>query len=113
MHLIWRESCGLWEAPVFCWAKGAADTAAFIGDLRVRKVTQRISPEANVRVSGKPRGTAIDQRTTRHPGHIASQRIRKRIEEAFGWIKTTGNRAKTRHRGLQGVGWRFILTAAA
>ena len=38
---------------------------------------------------------------------------RKRIEEGFGWIKTTGGLAKTRHRGLDRVGWMFKLTAAA
>ncbi|MCY4498686.1 MAG: IS5/IS1182 family transposase, partial [Rhodospirillaceae bacterium] len=36
---------------------------------------------------------------------------RKRIEEGFGWIKTTGGLAKTRHRGLDRVGWMFSLAA--
>ena len=62
---------------------------------------------------GKRRSTRIDRRTTRHPGYAASQRLRKRIEEGFGWIKTTGGMAKTRHRGLDRVGWMFTLTAAA
>ena len=53
------------------------------------------------------------RRTTRHPGYAASQRLRKCIEEGFGWIKTTGGLAKTRHRGLDRVGWMFSLTAAA
>ncbi|MGP1347471.1 MAG: IS5 family transposase [Phycisphaerales bacterium] len=91
----------------------AYDVAAFVGDLRARKVTPHIAIDGNVRVSGKPRKTAIDGRTTRHPGYVVSQRIRKRIEEGFGWIKTTGNLAKTRHRGLERVGWNFALTAAA
>ena len=39
--------------------------------------------------------------------------MRKRIEEAFGWIKTTGTMRKTRHRGTARVGWMFTLTAAA
>jgi hypothetical protein len=42
-----------------------------------------------------------------------SQRIRKRIEEAFGWIKMPGGLRKTRHRGLERVGWSFTFTAAA
>jgi hypothetical protein len=42
-----------------------------------------------------------------------SQRLRKRVEESFGWIKTTGNLAKTRHRGCDHVGRTFTLTAAA
>ena len=59
------------------------------------------------------RRSAIDRRTTRHPGYQASQRVRKRIEEAFGWIKTVGGLRKTRHRGPERVGWMFTLTAAA
>ena len=39
--------------------------------------------------------------------------MRKRIEEAFGWIKTVGGLRKTRHRGTARVGWMFTLTAAA
>jgi Transposase DDE domain len=42
-----------------------------------------------------------------------SQRLRKRIEEGFGWIKTTAGFRKTRHRGTVRVGWLFTLTAAA
>ena len=94
-------------------ADKAYDVRAFIEDLRARKVTPHITIDGNVRVSGKPRSTAIDKRTTRHPGYDVSQRIRKRIEESFGWIKTTGNLAKTRHRGLQRVGWSFTLAVAA
>ncbi|MBW2135842.1 MAG: transposase, partial [Deltaproteobacteria bacterium] len=59
------------------------------------------------------RKSAIDGRTTRHPGYALSQRLRKRVEEIFGWMKTVGNLRKTRHRGLERVGWMFILTAAA
>ncbi len=59
------------------------------------------------------RRSAIDRRTTRHAGYTLSQRARKRIEEAFGWMKTTGGLRKTRHRGLDRVGWAFTLTAAA
>jgi transposase len=94
-------------------ADKAYDVRAFVEDLRERAVTPHIAIDGNVRVTGRPRSTAIDKRTTRHPGYAVSQRIRKRIEEGFGWIKTTGNLAKTRHRGLQRVGWAFTLTAAA
>jgi hypothetical protein len=45
------------------------------------------------------RRSAIDGRSTRHPGYAASIRIRKQIEEVFGWAKTCGNLRKTRHRG--------------
>jgi Transposase DDE domain len=59
------------------------------------------------------RKSAIDGRTTRHPGYAVSQRLRKRVEEIFGWMKTVGNLRKTRHRGEDRVGWGFTLTAAA
>jgi hypothetical protein len=58
------------------------------------------------------RNSAIDGRTTRHPGYVISQRLRKRVEEIFGWMKTVGNLRKTRHRGQERVGWAFTLTAA-
>ena len=50
---------------------------------------------------------------TRHPGYAASQRIRKRIEEAFGWMKTVGGLRKTKLRGLPRVDWAFTFIAAA
>ena len=87
--------------------------AAFVDALRDRAVTPHIAVDGHVRKTGKPRATRIDRRTTRHPGYAASQRLRKRIEEGFGWIKTTGGLAKTRHRGLDRVGWMFTFTAAA
>lgn len=94
-------------------ADKAYDVSAFVGELRAREVTPHIAIDGHVRVSGKPRKSAIDKRTTRHSGYAASQRIRKRIEEGFGWIKTTGHLAKTRHRGLARVRWAFTFRVAA
>jgi IS5 family transposase len=94
-------------------ADKAYDVRSFVEGLRERRVTPHIAIDGHVRVTGRPRKTAIDKRTTRHPGYAASQRLRKRIEESFGWIKTTGNLAKTRHRGCDRVGWTFTLTAVA
>ena len=59
------------------------------------------------------RSSAIDGRTTRHGGYPVSQRIRKRIEEAFGWIKTVAGQEKTKFRGVDRVGWAFTFAAAA
>ena len=59
------------------------------------------------------RASTIDGRTTRHAGYIVSQRIRKRIEEVFGWIKTVAGHARTKFRGRERVGWAFALAAAA
>ena len=87
-------------------ADKAYDAADFVASLRVMKVTPHVAQNTS-------RRSAIDGRTTRHAGYVVSQRVRKRIEEAFGWIKTTGGLRKTRHRGTARVGWMFALTAAA
>ena len=50
--------------------------------------------------SSSQRGSNIDGRTTGHVGYAISQRVRKRVEEVFGWIKTVGNFRKTRYIGL-------------
>lgn len=89
------------------------DVTDFISDPRTRKVTPHIAVNDHLTKTGKRRKTAIDGRTTRHPGYAAGLRIRKRIEEIFGWIKTTGGSRKTRHGGRDRVGWMFTLTAAA
>ena len=94
-------------------ADKAYDVADFVDALRSLTVTPHIAVDGHITKTGKRRKTRIDRRTTRHPGYAASQRLRKRIEEGFGWIKTTGGLAKTRHRGLDRVGWMFTLTAAA
>ena len=94
-------------------ADKAYDVTAFVEDLRDRAVTPHIAIDGHLTKTGKRRKTAIDRRTTRHAGYVESQRWRKRIEEGFGWVKTTGGLAKTRHRGLDRVGWMFTFTVAA
>ncbi len=59
------------------------------------------------------RRSAIDGRTTRHPGYAVSQTVRMRIEETFGWTKSTAVLRKTHHRGLARVGWMFTLANTA
>jgi transposase len=88
-------------------ADKAYDVAEFVADLRALKVTPHVAQNTTNRRS------AIDRRTTRHAGYAISQRLRPRIEESFGWIKTVGGLRKTRHRGTARVGWLFTLTAAA
>lgn len=68
---------------------------------------------ASPHVAQKDKGTSIDQRTTRHEGYRTSQRVRKRVEEIFGWLKTTGGLRKARHRGLNKVGWMFEFSLTA
>jgi hypothetical protein len=85
----------------------AYDTRDFVAEMRRLGVTPHVSQNT------KGRRSAIDGRTTRHAGHAISVRIRKRIEEVFGWIKTVGGLRKTRHRGTPRVGWMFTFVAAA
>jgi len=84
------------------------DTKDFVEEMRGLEVTPHVSQ--NVSRKG---GSAIDGRTTRHAGYAVSLRVRKRIEEAFGWIKTIGNLRKTRHRGIAKVDWYFTLAISA
>ncbi|MBI1293201.1 IS5 family transposase [bacterium] len=88
-------------------ADKAYDTEDFVNELRSMKVTPHVAQNTSGRRS------AIDGRTTRHGGYVASQRIRKRIEEAFGWIKTVAGQDKTKFRGRDSVGWAFTFAAAA
>jgi hypothetical protein len=71
----------------------------------------KVTPHVAQNIRG--RSSAIDGRTTRHAGYGVSQRIRKRIEEAFGWIKTVAGQDKTKFRGRDRVGWAFTFAAAA
>jgi len=89
------------------------DVRAFIQELRKRKVTPHIARNDHQTKTGKTRTSAVDGRTTRHPGYAISLRIRKRIEEVFGWAKGPCGLRKTRHKGTDRVGWVFTLTAAA
>jgi IS5 family transposase len=83
------------------------DAADFVEELR----TLNVRPHVAQNTSG--RRSAIDRRTTRHKGYGSSQRIRKRIEEAFGWIKGIAGLRQTKLRGLSKVDWAFTFAAAA
>lgn len=88
-------------------ADKAYDAEDFVNELKSMNVRPHVAQNTNGRRS------AIDGRTTRHPGYAMSQKIRKRIEEGFGWIKTVGGQRKTRFRGRDRVGWAFTFAAAA
>ena len=89
------------------------DVTAFVKDLRRRRVTPHIAVDRRVSKHGVRRRSAVDLRTTRHPGYAISQRIRKRIEEIFGWTKSAAGMRQTKFRGIERVGWAFSLAAAA
>jgi transposase len=80
------------------------DAEDFVNEARSMNVTPH--------VAAKKTGSAIDSRTTRHAGYAVSQRIRKRIEEVFGWGKTVGPLAQTMLRGAERVGAQFTFTVA-
>ena len=79
-------------------ADKAYDTNEFVDTLRERTVTPHVAQNTN-----RPGGSAIDQRTTRHPGYAVSQKTRKRIEEIFGWAKTVGLIRQVKLRGIERI----------
>jgi transposase len=83
------------------------DTRACVAAMRQRRVTPHVAQNTSGRRS------AIDGRTTRHPGYGVSQRLRKRVEEIFGWMKTVGGFRRTRYRGLERAGLCGYLVATA
>jgi hypothetical protein len=83
------------------------DSADFVSKCREQAVTPHVAQNQSGRRS------AIDRRTTRHPGYAVSQHLRKRIEKAFGWAKTVAGMRKLHHRGLPKVDWQFTLAMAA
>ena len=84
------------------------DTAKFVAESRALGVTAHVAQNINAH-----RGSNIDGRTTRHAGYRISQIIRKRIEEANGWIKQVGGLAQTKLRGVKPVEWSFVFKATA
>jgi transposase len=83
------------------------DTQDFVAQCRDRHVTPHVAQNT------KGRCSVIDGRTTRHPGYAISQRIRKRVEEIFGWTKTVGGGRKLRYLGLaRNQFWAELTTAA-
>ena len=85
-------------------ADKAYDTREWIATTRQLGLTPHVAQKQR---------SAIDARTTRHPGYVVSQRVRKRVEEIFGWMKTVGGMRKLRHRGGDRVEWQFLFVAAA
>jgi hypothetical protein len=94
--------------PMTVGADKAYDTRGFIEQARGLHVTPHVAQ--NLARRG---GSAIDGRTTRQPGYLISQRIRKRIEECFEWGKTIGQVRQTKFRGTARVDLQFVLTMAA
>jgi hypothetical protein len=83
------------------------DTGDCVASMRARGVTPHVAQNT------KGRSSAIDGRTTRHPGYPISQCIRKRVEEIFGWMKTVGGFRRTRYHGVDRTGLAGYLVATA
>jgi hypothetical protein len=84
-----------------------ADKGYDTPDVRARQVRPHVSQNTSGRRS------AIDGRPTRHAGYAISERLRKRVEEIFGWMKTVGGFRRTRYRGLELTQLAGYLVAAA
>lgn len=89
-------------------ADKAYDVRAFVEEVRELDITPHIAQNLK-----RPGGSAIDGRTTRHPGYAMSQHARPRIEPAFGWLKTIAWIRKVKLRGLAKVEWLFVFASAA
>lgn len=88
-------------------ADKAYDTADFVSTVRELGVTPHVIQ------NNKNRRSAIDQRTTRHPGYGISLSKRWLVEKPFGWLKQTGLLKKVKLRGMTKVDWLFVFSCAA
>jgi IS5 family transposase len=88
-------------------ADKAYDTADFVSTVRELGVTPHVIQNT------KNRRSAIDQRTTRHPGYGISLSKRWLVEKPFGWLKQTGLLKKVKLRGMTKVDWLFVFSCAA
>jgi transposase len=107
LEMIDSMTEGIGARRITLGADKGYDTRDFVDELRDRGATPHVAQNQSGRRS------AIDGRTTRHPGYAVSLRIRKRIEEVFGWAKSSAGQGKTRFRGLPRVRFAFTLTLAA
>ena len=80
------------------------DTRDFVTSCRRMTITPHVARRET---------SIVDGRTTRHDGYQISQRIRKRVEEVFGWVKTVGGARKLRYKGVERNQLWWELTAAA
>ncbi len=94
--------------PCTLGADKGYDTQDCVADIRARGVTPHVAQNHT-----KTHRSAIDGRTTRHRGYAVSQRIRKRIEEVWGWAKTVGGLRRSRFRGVPKLQWAAYLVGTA
>ncbi|MCZ7617911.1 MAG: IS5 family transposase [Myxococcota bacterium] len=132
-HVITENRHGLVVASTTTLATGTAEREASIRMMkrvkRARRSTlagdkgydtrehvaalRRLGVTPHVARNDRNRRSAIDDRTTTHPGYLVSQRKRKCVEQVFGWGKLVGPLRKAKQRGVRRVGWMFTFTQAA
>ncbi len=105
LHTQWKRAP--WRGRTVGGDK-AYDVREFVDVTRELGATPHIAQNL-----ARPGGSAIDERTTRHPGYAMSQHARPRIEPAFGWLKTIAWMRKVKLRGLEKVDWLFVFASAA
>ena len=106
-ELIGRQIDETEEPPASVGADKGYHNQEFVGFCREQEIKPHVAPITGRKVSG------LDGRTTRSLGYQTSQRIRKRVEEIFGWTKEIGGLRKTKHRGTERVGLNTVLVVAA
>lgn len=95
------------QAPATVGADKGYHNKEFVGFCRDKEIAPHVATITGRKTPG------LDGRTTRHLGYQTSQRIRKRVEEIFGWAKEIGGLRKTKHRGTQRVGLNTLLVIAS
>ena len=100
-----REVFGV--RPVTVGADKLYHQRAFVQGCRERGIRPHVAIKANLTMPG------LDARTTAASGYQTSQRIRKRIEEIFGWMKTVGGLRRSRYRGIDRTqAWAYFVASA-
>ena len=94
-------------------ADKGCDASPFVAELRARRVTPHVAVQGTVSKLGKVRKTAVDGRTTCHPGYAISLHCRKRIEEVFGWIKAQAGYERVKVKGKAKVTAKVTFAVAA
>ena len=102
LDMLMRIPCG---RPLSVGADRGYDTRDFVAECRELNITPH--------VARKERWSAIDGRTTRHAAYRSSQKVRKRVESIFGWMKTVGGFRRSRYVGLERTGLCGELVATA
>jgi hypothetical protein len=87
------------------------DAQAFVEGLKARGVEPHVAVNGRVSKHGKVRKTAVPSKVAASLGYAISQRLRKRVEESFGWTKTVGGLAQVKVRGLAKVRAAFVFAA--